>query len=112
MRWLYSHALVGGKAGLPLNWGDNASHTMSHVFPTTSQSHAYFVNGPTPPHTHTHLHTNPTEENENSLVRTITTTNHTWKNVEKLSGVVYAIFKVSCANILSENVEALFNALY
>ena len=54
MRWLYSHALVGGKAGLPLNWGDNASHTMSHVFPTSSQSHAYFVNGtsppPTPPH--------------------------------------------------------------
>ena len=56
MRWLYSHALVGGKAGLPLNWGDNASHTMSHVFPTTSQSHAYFVNGPTPP-THTHTST-------------------------------------------------------
>ena len=59
---------------------------------------------PPPPH----LHTNPKEENENSLVQTITTTNHTWKNVEKLSGCVYAIFQVSCVKILSENVGTLF----
>ena len=106
MRWLYSHALVGGKAGLPLNWGDNASHTMSHVFPTTSQSHAYFVNGTSPP---PHLHTNPEEENENSLVLTITTTKHIWKNVGSWQDVFKnTIFQVSCINILSENVGALF----
>ena len=45
-----------------------------------------------PPHTHTHLHTNPKEENENSLVRTITTTKHIWKNVEELSGCVWKCY--------------------
>ena len=109
MRWLYSHALVGGKAGLPLNWGTMPPIPWVMSSPQAhNHMHILSMKPPSPPHTHTHLHTNPKEENENSLVLTITTTNHTWKNVEKLSGCVYAIFQVSCVNILSENVGALF----
>ena len=63
-----------------------------------------------PPHTHTYTPPHKSkEENENSLVLTITTTKHIWKNVGSCQDVFKnTIFQVSCVNILSENVGALF----
>ena len=86
----------------PIPWVMSSPQAHNHM-------HILSMKPPSPPHTHTYLHTNPKEENENSLVLTITTTKHIWKNVGSCQDVFKnTIFQVSCVNILSENVGALF----